>query len=497
MPIRTKPIHSALSASFYLPMMFCFLLISQPMTGQAQGFSQPLEKFNRFAQTANASEAATKVLLEGRTLITNKNWAKAEERFKYLLTQYPHSDNMDVALYWMAYAQKNQNKLRDAEATLMRLINDYSTSNWMDDALALRVEIAARLSNHTVIEQETTNANDEIKIAALNSLFQADPARATTVASEMLKRNSQSSVPIKDVALTLVAQYGDNSATPMLIEMARNETNLGLRRKAVSLLAWRNDETAFSALKEIANNSTDPDTAEIALWAIASNGKFREQAYSFISDIAKSSQTEKVRIQAVLALGRYESDQAFAELIQIYKSANDVEIKKAVIMAFGFGSIYYMLPGKLFPATPYVFGTTGSAGFGSGVSGGVGAGSANRPPVPKTTIAAPQIATVPPAGWGQRGSLVTKSSAPSPTTNSERREKAAAALAQLYDAERSEELRLMIVSAMARADNKATLTKLMAIAKNDSSLEVKKRAILALGQSKDPEVVRFLEDLLK
>jgi len=45
--------------------------------------------------------------------------------------------------------------------------------------------------------------------------------------------------------------------------------------------------------------------------------------------------------------------------------------------------------------------------------------------------------------------------------------------------------------------NKRALRKLMEIIKSDAAVRLKKRAIEALGESDDPEAVKFLEELLK
>jgi len=44
---------------------------------------------------------------------------------------------------------------------------------------------------------------------------------------------------------------------------------------------------------------------------------------------------------------------------------------------------------------------------------------------------------------------------------------------------------------------KSAVRKLMAIAKNDPSVELRKAAVRYLGDSKDPEALKFLEELLK
>jgi hypothetical protein len=56
---------------------------------------------------------------------------------------------------------------------------------------------------------------------------------------------------------------------------------------------------------------------------------------------------------------------------------------------------------------------------------------------------------------------------------------------------------MRIIYALANTANKQAFTKLMAIARSDASVERKKSAIAALGRSKDPEVLLFLEELIK
>jgi HEAT repeat protein len=71
-------------------------------------------------------------------------------------------------------------------------------------------------------------------------------------------------------------------------------------------------------------------------------------------------------------------------------------------------------------------------------------------------------------------------------------------LIQLYDAEKSVQVKKKIIFALTQAKNqKAALHKLMAIGKSDPSPEARKEAIFWIGQSRDPEAIKFIEDLLK
>jgi HEAT repeat protein len=67
----------------------------------------------------------------------------------------------------------------------------------------------------------------------------------------------------------------------------------------------------------------------------------------------------------------------------------------------------------------------------------------------------------------------------------------------LYDAEQSQMVKTVLIRAFGESKHKVGLQKLMTIARSDPSLELRKVAIRYLGQSKDPDALRLLEELLK
>ena len=54
-----------------------------------------------------------------------------------------------------------------------------------------------------------------------------------------------------------------------------------------------------------------------------------------------------------------------------------------------------------------------------------------------------------------------------------------------------------LLRAFGDSKQKVAVRKLMTIARNDPSVELRKAAVRYLGESKDPEALKFLEDLLK
>jgi hypothetical protein len=69
-------------------------------------------------------------------------------------------------------------------------------------------------------------------------------------------------------------------------------------------------------------------------------------------------------------------------------------------------------------------------------------------------------------------------------------------LVRLYDDLESEELREHYAFVMSQRDDAAAVDKLIDIAQHDRELDVRKRAMFWLGQSRDPKAIKFFRDVL-
>jgi hypothetical protein len=70
-------------------------------------------------------------------------------------------------------------------------------------------------------------------------------------------------------------------------------------------------------------------------------------------------------------------------------------------------------------------------------------------------------------------------------------------LSQMYDAEADEKFKTSIIQAFSGMKQNQATNKLLDIVKNDKSDKLRLEAIWALRGSKNPEVIKFLEDLIK
>src|SRR6267142_1271499 len=169
----------------------------------AYGSDQDVQKLNRFVQTSKSTAPSMKMFREGRDLIEAQNWQKASEKFNDFINQYPKDRDVDAALYWYAYALQKQGKKDEAAEPLLRLIKEFPNSSWRREAEAMLVVIG----RGEAIKQALDHDNCEIKILALQSLFEANEDRAITFVTEVLKTNPTGCPALKSAAVSLLGSH--------------------------------------------------------------------------------------------------------------------------------------------------------------------------------------------------------------------------------------------------------------------------------------------------
>src|SRR5215216_5101991 len=154
-------------------------------TQHTSAFDQELSKLNRFVQT-KSNTASMQIFREGRDFIEAQNWQKAAEKFNDFITAYPKNKDLDAALYWHGYALQKQDRKEEAAVPLVKLITLFPNSTWRREADALLVVLGRKDDVDKALQRD----NCEIKMLALQSLFQADQEKAIGIASEALKANA-------------------------------------------------------------------------------------------------------------------------------------------------------------------------------------------------------------------------------------------------------------------------------------------------------------------
>ncbi|HEY6243882.1 MAG TPA: HEAT repeat domain-containing protein [Pyrinomonadaceae bacterium] len=491
-----------------LLVMILLFGIAGPTMGQRARSSNQLTQQTK-------TDAADVIFRSGRDLITDQEWAKAQEKFNQLIATYPNDKNVDAAMYWMAYAMNKQSKTDQCRQTLAQLLEKYPNTSWREDARLLLaqtlaghyvyegtpapsfsiiegvgsgtglgvgrapVAIAAPSGNATIwaLEPDDDAAGDdpcEFKIVVLQALFQTDVQRGVVAATEWLKPGSTQTVRCKGAALSLLGRFGGKAVTPVIIGVARNESDLKLRARAISALGATNDDSVIDALREFALNAKENDIIEASLYALSKHTG--ERAIPVLVELASSSnRPTNLRKIAIASIATRPGEPAVDALLKVYDADQTTEIRRTVI-----------------------------AGLGNRKSERAGA----------KLLDIARSSDVIELRKGAIGALSRRSG-----------ESAIDNLLSLYDSEKNEEVKDQIMNAFgsgtviyaqagtplgattiapgsfpsrSRLNDQRVVTKLIEIARNPQTpMERRKRAIGWLSRSNDPKVLQFLEELLK
>lgn len=513
--------------SKHLTLFICVLVLMTAGIASGQQGKGSGSGMGRSFQQQSSGEATT-VFRSARDLITDGDWAKAQAKFDEYVSQFPNEKNIDAALYWMAYAENKLAKYDQCRMTIDKLLKKYPNTNWKDDARVLLLQtpgasaaayadLVRTVQGQTVIapppveeplvygrtvtvpavglaptaqviegvatpaaigfgsvdDADDDNSNDpcEFKIVVLQALFQTDVQRGIMAASEWLKPGSTQTVRCKSAALTLLGRNGGKTVTPVILGVARNETDLKLRARAISALGATNDDSVVDSLRDFAMSSQDNSIVEASLYALSKHTG--ERAITVLSDFAtNNSRTIPQRRVAIASIASRAGEPAVDALFRIYDGDQTLEIRKAVIA--GFANRKSERAGtKLFDI----------------------ARSADNVELRKSAISA----------ISRRGG-----------------DKAIEFLLNLYDTEKNEELKDQIINSLgygsgmwapvvvdsgqtvyatggrSRMEDQRVIRKMIEIARSPQApMERRKRAIGWLSRSKDPEVLKFLEELLR
>ena len=482
---------------------------------------------------------ATTVFRNARDLITDGKWTQAQEKFNEYVSTYPNEKNIEAAMYWLAYTQQKLARYDQCRTTVYRLLEKYPATTWKEDARLLLAQLPATavayedlmdsvtrtvvtvppaeapiIYSQTPIARVAITAppvqpaqgiqglqgepvivgfdgfNDssddddpcEFKIVVLQALFQTDLQRGIMAATDWLKPGSQQTVRCKGAALTLLGRHGGKTVTPVILGFARSESDPKLKARAISALGASNEDSVVDALRDFAL-SQDQQIVEASLYALSKHTG--DRAITVLSDIAISGKMTPVRKMAILNISTRPGEPAVDALFRIYDAEQSVEIRKTVI-----------------------------AGFANRKSERAGnklleiARSSDNIELRKAAISA----------ISRRGG-----------------DKAVEFLLNLYDTEKNELLRDQIINSLgygstffteafaadaavsagagfgsgsgqgfgfstngSRMNDQRVIRKMIEIARNPQTpMERRKRAIGWLSRSKDPEVLKFLEELLR
>jgi hypothetical protein len=214
----------------------------------------------------------------GTHAMDEHRWQDAVSSFDKVISE--KGKRVDAALYWKAYSLNKLGKAPLAIATCDQLHSQFAESPWNKDCNAIAVDVQVdpkimaadqtrlridRVHPYVKIaprgdmgeESGVTRGSDEdLKMLALNSLLNRDPATALPLLRGILSGNQP--LNVKKHALFVLAQSKSPEAEGILRDAALGKLDPQLQGQAIRAIAIFQGKRANDTLAEVYRTTTDP-----------------------------------------------------------------------------------------------------------------------------------------------------------------------------------------------------------------------------------------------
>ena len=300
---------------------------------------------------------------------------------------------------------------------------------------------------------------EDVRISALSSIMQYDTEQLLPVLQKVLDRRDECSVSLRRQVVSLLSRSRDTTRTDLLLKVARTDPSRDVRTAAVQSLERVNGEKSASLLDSILFRSNDADMQEIAARALSQNSSPSARA-SLRRAVESTTLPLDIRVRALSELGapRRGVDEV-PYLRGFFSQTNSPELREAAMR------------GVANTRAP------------ESASWLLGIARDKNQELEVRRAALRYVSQSLPTPSGQRtatsGGMELKD------------------FIALYDEFRGQpELQTQLLDVFNGRSDVAVTDKLLAIAKDEPNIDLRRRAVQRLGQRKDSRVQQFLVDLV-
>jgi hypothetical protein len=267
-------------------------------------------------ESADAVDAS--LYAEATRAINESRWSDAVGLFDRVAQM--HGEHAEGALYWKAYAENKEGRMANALNTCGELRKKYPKSRWLDECGALEIEIRGNSGDPVPPQAE---ADENLKLLALNALMQQDEAQAMPILQKIL--NGNQSEELKSRALFVLAQSHSPQAQALIGQIAQGQSGPTLQIKAIRMIAAAQGKQAVDTLATIYQHSSDVQVKRVILQSYLMTG-----VSSKLLEAARQETNPELVKTAIQTLGAMGAAQ---DLLTMYRAANNAQTKVDIINA--------------------------------------------------------------------------------------------------------------------------------------------------------------------
>jgi HEAT repeat protein len=420
---------------------------------------------NRPRKSWSTDDPADSLYRIAREALNRGEYRRAAQLFSEVTKKFPKSDYAPDCAYWQAFSLYRAGGTDDLKQAL-RILGDSQIqfvsreSNVDVPALRARIQgaLAARGDRDAAValqsEAKTSGGCDRedigVRAEALSALGQMDRASAMPIVKKILARRDECTVELRRRALFVAARDADADAVALIIDVAKNDTDQGIRGEAMRWLPRVAGDNAVPQLEELLRTSTDEQAQRSAINALRSIDSDRARK-AVRTIIERNDAPERVRYEAILSLsrereGRGASADDVNYLRSLYTRLDNPHLREAVLSSLS------------------RIETPENAQFLLGVARNVN-----------------EVTSLRASALQRLGRMQSVS---------------ANDIAKLYDVADARSLREQILNALSQRKEPEAIDKMIEVAKKDTDPEIRRRAVALLARSNNPRAIQLLKDMI-
>lgn len=272
-----------------LPFTLLFATVVSPLHAQSKRAVRSDASTSTSTSTSTSEEDAA--YAAGSRALEQQRWSDAVADFDKVINA--KGKRADAALYWKAYTLNKLGKGPLALATCYQLRSQYASSQWNTDCSAVSISLQTNVDPNIHVEvpaippippisdvnveirdrdhdRHERGSDEDLKILALNSLLNQDPAKAMPLLRGILSGNQ--SMRVKKKALFVLAQSKSPEAQSILHDAVVGKMDPGLQREAIQSMAVFQGKRANETLAEVYRSTSDANVRKSIISAFFISG---------------------------------------------------------------------------------------------------------------------------------------------------------------------------------------------------------------------------------
>jgi HEAT repeat protein len=183
------------------------------------------------------------------------------------------------------------------------------------------------------VPRQCRSDEEDIRMVALNALARLDAETALPVLRDVMNRRGECSEHLRRQALSVAARHRTPEAIELIANAARTDPDRVVRTTALQFLLAVDEERGLGMIEERLRSGSDTTSMREAVSALNRRTN-NDRAARLLRDVATRSELPaSLRRDAIQMLGRHDNAETRRSLRQLYAQSDDRVIKDAILSA--------------------------------------------------------------------------------------------------------------------------------------------------------------------